>query len=52
MSIDPQLLKTTRKIVVALIEAGKLGLDQVPKEFDKICKSIGETTGELQSEDK
>ena len=52
MSLDSQILKTTRKIVVALIEAGDLKNDQVPGVFDEIYKSIGKTTGEHHSEDK
>ena len=52
MSLDPQLFKTTRKIVVALIEAQKLDTHDVPKQFETIYKSLGETTGESSSEDK
>ena len=46
MSIDGQLLKTTRKIVVALIEKGNVKEDNVSVVFDKIYKSLAETTGE------
>lgn len=49
MAINHSILKTTSKIVVALIEAGKMGTDQVSKDFDTIYKSIAKATGEDQS---